>query len=436
MILTFNDTAPIYFTILQINKPLDKGAVYMKKSVLNAAMAAAAVFLGGTAVSANDCSVVFGRNDEVVGVWAKNISMREEEIIITLRKDHYEVDVTFDFFNSGAAENIKLGFPVEGDGWAFYNFRDNNVHDFKSYINGKIIPHTQKTDTLSAGHPNGFGAHLVLWFIRNVTFPANSRTVSRVTYKAKYNSGACWEDAGYIYGTGRLWKSGTIGKMTLVVNHGDDVVIRDLGFITGNHDSVRVASDFLKNGVVLGGNIKAESAKFIWEANGKYRFVFENVTPTKDNEDEDEERIRINVAKYESGLYSTCNPFGGFHPDEDNKFDYLNVNFEDEKYDFDWLWSNSLLYRNPNDIWLFTRNQIRLFINSFFARRGYDFKNKLYRDYFGKLTTKEWSCFEYKVNPKFKESDFNEFERKNIDYLLKLEKMIPKDSTATGNGHE
>jgi hypothetical protein len=35
--------------------------------------------------------------------------------------------------------------------------------------------------------------------------------------------------AGYIYGTGRNWK-GPIGKMTINVNHGDDVRILGIGF--------------------------------------------------------------------------------------------------------------------------------------------------------------------------------------------------------------
>jgi hypothetical protein len=44
---------------------------------------------------ANDSPLIVGQNDEIMNVKSKNISMREEEIIITLRKDYYEVNPNF-----------------------------------------------------------------------------------------------------------------------------------------------------------------------------------------------------------------------------------------------------------------------------------------------------------------------------------------------------
>jgi hypothetical protein len=314
--------------------------------------------------------------------------MREEKIVITLRKDYYEVDVTFDFFNSGVTEKVQLGFPVKGAGGVFRNFNNNEVYDFKSYVNGKIIPlHTTRMDTIAEGN---VGATATLWFIRNVTFPANSRTVSRVTYKATYSQcGGPY--AGYTYGTGRFWKGG-IGKMTLIVNHGDDVIIKD--------NRAR--------------NIKAKSSRFIWEADGRYKYVFENVLPTSGDEE-----IIVYVHPFKSGLYGEYTNQFGTHPD-DNPDGASG-----------WIWNEYLLYKNPTEIQLYTKNQIRLFINFFSAIHGYDFKNPLYKEYFRKIKNFDLNSnydevIKYKVNPDFSESVFNEIERKNVNYLLKLEKMIPK----------
>jgi len=351
---------------------------------------AVTLLAAGGAAFANDCVSVFGRNDEIINVHAKNISMREEEIVITLRKDYYEVDVTFDFFNSGPEEKVQLGFPVKFVGIAG-RFEDYN---FKSYINGKIIPlHTTKKDTIAI--EDGYYSRGTLWFIRNVTFPANSRTVSRVTYKAEYSQcGGPY--AGYIYGTGRFWKGG-IGKMTVVINHGDDVLIK--------HSAESIKAQ-----------IKAKSSNFIWEADGRYKYIFENVNPTSGDE-----KIHIYIKTFESGLYGEYGKYGnpfGTHPDDNPDGAY------------GWVWDKYLLYEKPTEIQLYTKNQIRLFINFFSAIHGYDFKNPLYKEYFRKIEdfdiySNDNKKIKYEVNPNFNESLFNEFERKNVAYLLKLEKMIP-----------
>jgi hypothetical protein len=367
------------------------------------------LLLSGAAFS-DDCVVVIGRNDEIVKVSMTNISMREEEIVITLRKEYYEVDVTIDFFNSGSEEKVQLGFPINvyGRGILFKNFNDYN---FKSYINGKIIPvHTTKRDTIFAER----GGNGTLWFIRNVTFPANSHTISRVTYKAQY-SGCNMLYAGYIYGTGRFWKDG-IGKMTVVINHGDDVLIKDIGF-GGSGDSYSETQEFFHGSFF--GNIKAKSSKFIWESDGRYKYVFENVNPTSGNE-----VINIYVRTFDSGLYGEYDDPFGIHPEETWGY---RIDADGTAF---WIWSEYLLYKEPTDIRHYTKNQIRLFINFFSAIHGYDFKNPLYKKYFSKIENfyiypdpnKE---IKYKVNPNFNESVFNEIERKNVNYLLKLEKMIP-----------
>jgi hypothetical protein len=79
-----------------------------------------------------------------------------------------------------------------------------------------------------------------------------------------------------------------------------------------------------------------------------------------------------------------------------------------------WNWDKYLMYSKETDIRLFTKNQIRLFINYFYAIHGYDFKNSLYKNYFQNLKDfDDDKRIKYRINPNFSENDFNEFERKN-----------------------
>jgi hypothetical protein len=333
------------------------------------------LLLINTAVFSNDASVIFGRSVEILDKGSTNITMLDEVINITLHRGYYEVDVTFDFYNDGPAENILLGFPV----WTALNNNPKDrewakIDDFRSYINGNLL--TEYTEREESTRESDY-SHLLTtkWFIREVTFPENSHTYSRVTYKAPYNYR---QSAGYIYGTGRCWK-GSIGKMTLIINHGDDITIDDISFGYG----------------------VSKSSQYTCEANGKHKFVKENV------ELEGNERIEI-TSKYFD-----------IHGEYEGQFGHF--------WDGDWMWNRRLLYEPIGGHKLLTRNQIRLFINFFYAMHGYNFKNSFYKDYFQNVRPYYMDNTAYKVNPNFSENDFNEFERKNLDYLLDLERNIPFD---------
>lgn len=354
------------------------------------------ILLLNCAVFSNECVIIFGRNEEVVNVQTTNISMREEEIIITLHKDYYEVDVTFVFFNSGSTENLQLGFPIQG---SHYKFGDDKVYDFKTIINGKIIPtYITKTDAVDKSDSSGIHKYLK-WFIRDAIFPMNSCTKSRVTYKAQYSDCGGISVAGYIYGTGRFWKDG-IGKMTVIINHGDGVLIDKIDF-----------GDLIENKQ----NFTTDPSEFIWEANGKYKYIFKKVKPQST-----QERISIFIQPFD--IYGKYNDEFGVLP-----LNMKGSHIDNYHYNYWWAWSEHLLYKNSTDIQHYTQNQIRLFINFFFAHHGYDFKNSIYKEFFGRIENfGDKNQTKYKVNPKFKESDFNEIEKKNVNYLLNLEKMISK----------
>lgn len=325
--------------------------------------------INGTAFS-NDSRTILGSSVEVIDNENTNIIMRDEKINITLHKDYYEVTVIFDFYNNGADEIVLLGFPVKtviqdyDKEWA-------KLIDFKSYINENLLSeYTIKEETLT----NGPYITTTAWYLREVLFPENSHTYSRVTYRAPYNRFGFFKNAGYIYGTGINWKE-RIGKMTININHGDDIII----------DSILFGKD--------------KQFNFIWESNGKYKYEIENIEP------EITDQIRIFIQPFDI--------YGEYH----NEFGHWADG---------WGWDRYLMYENEQDIKLFTKNQIRLFINFFYAIHGYNFKNPLYINYFQNLHSfVDYNSTKYKINPNFTEGDFNNFERKNIDYLLRIEKMIP-----------
>ena len=168
--------------------------------------------------------------------------------------------------------------------------------------------------------------------------------------------------------------------MTVIINHNDDVVMGDKYFTD------------------------KEGLNFTWEGNGKYKYIMENFKPDLNS--------RIIIQSKAFDMYG----------EYDNEFG---------EYFTGWIWKDNLLYQNPSDIKLFTKNQIRLFIRFFYAFHGYEFKDDFYHDYFNRnkrfhgMNGTEYELIEYTINPNFSINDFNEIEWKNIDYLRNLEKMIP-----------
>ena len=355
----------------------------MKKSILLALLLAV-----NNLVYPNDSRIIVGGGVEIIDNENTNVIMQEEEINITLHKDYYEVDVTFNFFNTGDDEYISLGFPVEAH---FQQFPSNKewavLDDFKSYLNGNIIQeYTIKEDIQYHGDKERVYTYIThtKWYIREVLFPANENTISRVTYKAPYSHGGFDTTARYIFGTGHNW-NGPIEKMVVKIAHEDDIRI-DNFYIGRIKDNEMIQF-------------------FSWEGDGRYKFEFKDIEPiVTDN--------IVLLIREDEMFNATGNNFG-----------------EGGLGGRGWIWDEYLLYDNISELRLYTRNQLRLFINFFYAIHGYNFDDKLYKTFFQNLESIKDGKGKYTVNDKFSENDFNEFERKNIDYLLNLEKMIPLEKT-------
>ncbi|MDR2922313.1 MAG: hypothetical protein LBU85_03095, partial [Treponema sp.] len=70
------------------------------------------IFFINTLIFANDTRIILGSSVGVADNKRTNITMHQETINMRLYRDYYDVDVTFEFINTGETETISLGFPV------------------------------------------------------------------------------------------------------------------------------------------------------------------------------------------------------------------------------------------------------------------------------------------------------------------------------------
>jgi len=369
------------------------------RTATHLALAALAVIAAAPGAFANDARVTAGGTVQLIEGGKTNVSMREEEIEITLRRDHFEVDVSLLFYNSGPRdETHTVGSPIEMRGL----FDDSEVERVKSwsalsYTNGKTLYDQEIREEYVRTEGGSAILSYKRWIVREVVFKSESYTESRVVYSVPYSQYGGLKLATYIYGTGRSW-NGPIGKMSVIVNHGDDIM------------AGRLASRLYS----ATGSYNPKPDTVAWEASGRYRYVFKNVAPQ--NKDA---ILEIPVQGFDAPEYGGrdinfgCTDGGFFACTLDDCQNYGS-----------WHWDKALLYSGPSDIRMFTKTQVRLFINHFFAMHGYDFKNAYYKDYFQNLKSLD-NGKKYEVNPQFSEKSFNDFERKNIDFLRRMEKMIP-----------
>ena len=151
------------------------------------------------------------------------VRMESEIVKISVSNDEVVTDCTFVFRNSGAACDVRMGFPDRGFG-AEDRYEDTSDEDwpkveartvfnwFKSWVNGKPV-----TCELVKGLKLG-----ELYRSKMVHFGRNSRVVVRDRYAMSPGGGivaggeAYSKETGYILHTGASWK-GTIGKSTVIV---------------------------------------------------------------------------------------------------------------------------------------------------------------------------------------------------------------------------
>ncbi len=356
---------------------------------------------------ANDIRITQSEDNTVKAISGKNTNVVLEEVVleITLHQEYYEVSQLSKYYNQGPDEHVSLGSPFffNYGVWDYNNGYTawTNLMSFESYINDNRLDHTvietkiHDKDAIDQDYLKE-----TKWYIREVLFPGKKHTYSRVSYTSKYEPGFVNSHAGIYDPSINNWKD-SIEKITIIINHGDEQLIRAISFYYGE--------------VLHGRNmLKSKKVDFEWESDGKYRFEIKNIEP--------EQMPNVSIS------------LSGINPGER----YGNI-FGEHK--FGWIWDSSLIdNRDSHDmegngdmLLFYTRNQLKLFINFFYAFHGYDFQDRKYKEHFQGIDSFYYYGDNpqfldyYKVNPDFSEDDFNEYERKNIDFLMRLEKLIPAD---------
>jgi hypothetical protein len=222
---------------------MKKGAPMMKRiSFLLISLATFSLLVIFAIVSsANDAPINLQSGGAQALTGPLSVSMESEIVRIILGKKSYAVDATFNFFNSGDAVTLSVGFPKNGVGRLDGRFKQTSEFiKFETWVDNKPVKFVEQPNTASIEgmytlpalikhirnsnkmEKLGVMAKDYRWMVKeSVTFPSKKTTTTRVRYEAPYqNFGAeCNGGLTYIYGTGSYW-DGNIGESKFIVEAG------------------------------------------------------------------------------------------------------------------------------------------------------------------------------------------------------------------------
>lgn len=298
------------------------------------------------------------------------IQMEAETVKIYLHKDTYTVDATFEFFNHGKTETVKVGFPKKGHGYAPQFRGPINFILFESWVNDEKTPvkeqigevwlnHQKLNKTQIKAMRNGKLSGWLeenRWLVKQVTFEGNAKTVTRVKYEAPYDSNL--GEGIYIYGTGRSWVD-NITKARFIINASPDVAFSGAVFSENDLPKTR--------------------RQYPWKriSEFEYEFILDNIKP-KENE---------MLSFY-------------YYPREEwHVADFIEVPVERKHIESLTFW------------------QLRVLRNWIYAKHGKIFTDPELNKYF---IRQDW----YKPSNDFKEADLSTLEKENIAAIASYEKEL------------
>lgn len=303
------------------------------------------------------CSYGFS-NDTYYSFYGGNIVPMDENDI-TVRMEEEIITIVL---NPGYYEiTVDFTFYNYGEdiglyvGFPFYGGTEgySAVSDFKCWTNDIETNYIIVPFNNRSVKDDIKSTYLELAHVRKIDFPKNQITKTKISYKVKY-----YEEVKYLYGTGSSWK-GTIEKITLIIeNNLSETYLRDF---------------------------ELPNKKYTFEklADNKWKAYFYDIEP-----------------KYLDCI--TFKPKYIF-------FTYKERYYPDEKF----LFSEKKITRN--DLFWYTKGQLRILRNTIYALHGYEFKNEELKELFNE---QKW----YKVDSNFTEDSFSKIEKANIKTLLEEEK--------------
>ena len=345
----------------------------MKKIILIFTMILAGVSLA----FANDSVITEGSESVAVNYDEHDISIEDEKLDIYPHKDFYRVTVRYEYFNGGAEKKIRLGFPVKYVSSAGKDEKNSMISNFKfsQVFNGEKINLKEEYDSVEKDKPYDLSG--TYWFVREVTF-RHGKNISEIEYEAPYSRGGWYHRFDYIINTAACWNN-KIKSLEIKIHNDNEVLISSRGWRVGTYDC-----DTCSKNLKVSDNV--------------FSFTFTNADPKKLNE----VYFRLEPNSYSSDR---------------------SILFDDPASG--WCYNMYKVYNDKDEIWLYTKEQIQLFINYFYAIRGYPFKNQKLREYFDGMgfDVLNEAC-RYTPDENFTEQKFNDVEKANIEFLRKLKNKL------------
>lgn len=307
-------------------------------------------------------SVVFA-NDGAMSGAGGNIDLNFENPDIQIKNEI----LTFTLFEKSCHISVRYDFYNYGEKQivttAFPEFDFGYGSDLWTPITGFQVSYITGEDIpvrKEATDERTMPIRMHSWFKKEITFESKAYTSICINYAVNYSYVMTHSDEiSYWLGTGRTWK-GAIENLTIRID---------------NRSNKWINSFRIGNGIEYEYKYIAEG---IYEAN------------LKEHEPDHFEIIKIVVS-------------------DDNKY-AIPPNQEFPKQSF------RLKYEKISEdkLMFYSRNQLRLLRNAIFANNGYKFTSDSLNMYF---ENKYW----YQDDLIFEESNINEIEKYNIDFLLSIE---------------
>jgi hypothetical protein len=291
------------------------------------------------------------------------VEMKEEIINIDIYDDYYKVTVDFTFFNNGEDENLLVGFPyvLKTDKQA--RSFSSSIYNFKTWVDNQLVEHSNNEIDASMLGSGELQNDYV--FTKNVFFSSQQTTTTKVEYYAKYGVYTPYEIATYFYGSGLQWY-GSIGKITINIQNNIE-----------NRDSKKWIYDIKAQEIDL--------RKILQWNEDAIKIVLTNIEPAANDIIE----IHLGVSLFDFGPKVFPNDF---------------------------YYRESLL--KANQLSFFTKSQLRILRNVYYAFYGYNFRDIQLKQFFSEYYDRiPW----YTINNNFNEAMLTASEKRNIEIIMNEE---------------
>jgi hypothetical protein len=280
------------------------------------------LMFNGFILFANDCFFNIGTYGIIpIDKNKSSIRLVDEMLYFYFNKDTYSVVVNYKFYNPGPELTSEVGFPINiyTNQIDYYQKNKNDfITNFKTTVNDKVVTFDTKYCNETNNSNDIIESHrdikLEKWYIKTVTFSSETVTKVTVSYDSQYSQagiGSCL--AHYYYGSGNTWKNG-IEKLTVFITPYNQFVL----------------------------NIKANC----YNKNLNHEWITDDT-------------LKLNIGEVNADVNESFT----FSLSDLGTLDYLGM-FDNDK---------SLL--NYLNLSLFSKNQLKIYRNAFYAKYNYKFKN-------------------------------------------------------------